>query len=524
MSGAPQPMISGSRRVLALLDSVTAQALNDRVAELERRGMKTKIVDYRRLMDCAEELRRIVDEHQIDLVLFSRNDQVYERKNIGPFIRALRVGYSSFSGIDSELAFEQTTACLDDYLARGTKLAIAERTCSPMSGDGEEGTFSLLFDTEQLSCARFGLPRILDLLDRYGATATFFTTNFVQEVYRNVLDVLLRRGHEVGLHGLYHEYLAGRTRDQQVAMIGQMKAGFGASAAVSGANFIGRMDRDTVEAMIANGLRYFVVFMEHRYAPFSYRKMPLRPFLTWSPRGTIWMVPISVETYNRPWTAIRNMIDSARLAGRTEGWPHINILLHPFRDGSLRHIGDLEKLLKYLQGKHGYRGVPLSRVVQRLPTYEPSDFVYYAHDPLQDYPNRMRFLEGWWNHTQRYQQRVYNVYQALATEKRRPALCSHLPAKGTVYGVYPHLPRGITPSVIIEDDSLLWAGAAPPNVLASTDGRKLSLHAVMPRGFRDDCLTAMRSSRPRSQQDYAGLVTEVAMRVAYRLSGDRHFF
>jgi hypothetical protein len=166
----------------------------------------------------------------------------------------------------------------------------------------------------------------------------------------------------VGLHGLYHEYLAGHTLDQQIAVIGQMKSRFGPSVAVSGANFLGRTDQDTVDAMIANGLRYFVAFMEHRYGPFAYRKMPLRPFLNWSPRGTVWMVPISVETYNKPWTAIRNMIDSARVAGRAQGWPHINILLHPFRDGSLRHIGDLAKIIKYLQDRLGYRATSLGRV------------------------------------------------------------------------------------------------------------------------------------------------------------------
>jgi hypothetical protein len=303
-----------------------------------------------------------------------------------------------------------------------------------------------------------------------------------------------------------------------------MKSRFGPSVAVSGANFLGRTDQDTVDAMIANGLRYFVAFMEHRYGPFAYRKMPLRPFLNWSPRGTVWMVPISVETYNKPWTAIRNMIDSARVAGRAQGWPHINILLHPFRDGSLRHIGDLAKIIKYLQDRLGYRATSLGRVVPRPPDHEPSSFVYYVDDRRELAQSKKCFWQGWWSHTSRYQQRIHNVYQALAASGRRPALCFRLPTSGTVYAVYPHLPEGITPSALIENDCLLWAGAIPSDVPASTNGRGLSLHAVVPRSFGNDLLTAVWTSRPRSHQDYAGLFTEAAMRVAYRLSGGRHIF
>ena len=101
---------SCKRRVLVLLDSTIAAVLADRVEALQRAGAMIKVVEYdnyRRLMSQVEEIRRIVHEHQIDLVLFSRNDQVFSKVSIGPLIRALRVGYSSFSGIDSAQALEQ---------------------------------------------------------------------------------------------------------------------------------------------------------------------------------------------------------------------------------------------------------------------------------------------------------------------------------------------------------------------------------------------------------------------------------
>ncbi|MFL5735298.1 MAG: hypothetical protein ACJ78Q_19235, partial [Chloroflexia bacterium] len=204
----------GGRRALVLLDQATARALPDQVAALLEDGAVVKLTDYssyERLMGQVEGIRRILDKHQIDFVLFSRNDQVAGRVDIGPLIRALGVGYSSFSGIDSEEVLEQTQQCLEDYLGvaapgdgrvaapddgrwtmddgvndllSSPPSSIAHR---PSSAEGpvrrRHGTFSLIFDLEQLGCARFGLPRILDLLDRHDATATFFTTNFIQEVY-----------------------------------------------------------------------------------------------------------------------------------------------------------------------------------------------------------------------------------------------------------------------------------------------------------------------------------------------------
>lgn len=516
--------VSSDRRVLALLDAVTAKTLGDRVAELERRGVRTKVVDYQNLMCCAEELRALVNGHKIEMILFSRNDQVYERNSIGPLIRALRVGYSTFSGIDSEYALEQTAVCLDDFLASGKNLEIAERVHSVAPSVHQEGTFSLLFDMEQLACARFGLPRILNLLDQYDAKATFFTTNFVHKIYPNVLEIVARRGHEVGLHGLYHEYLAGHTRDQQAEMIRQMKSSFERFTPISGANFLGRADQSSVDAMVVNGLRYFVVFMEHRYGAFAYRKMRLRPLLASSPHGTIWVIPISIETNNRPWIPVRNMIDSARIAGRREGFPHINILLHPFRDGSLRHIEDLKRILMYLQGKWGYRGIPLGRLADRLQTYKPSSFVYFVSDPQQSHEGKRGFRQKWWNYTPRYQQRVCNVYEALAENQQRPAVCFDMPAEGTVYAVHPHIPEGITPSTLIERDPLLFPAAVAKAVCGSVHRPGLRLHAIVPGSLGRDLLAAIHALPPRSHHDYAGLFTETAMRVAYRLSGNRHLF
>ena len=50
-----------------------------------------------------------------------------------------------------------------------------------------------------------GMPRLLDLYDKYGVKATFFYTGHIAQLYPNVVRMAHERGHEVGSHGLTHE-------------------------------------------------------------------------------------------------------------------------------------------------------------------------------------------------------------------------------------------------------------------------------------------------------------------------------
>lgn len=50
-----------------------------------------------------------------------------------------------------------------------------------------------------------GMPRLLDLYDKYGVKATFFYTGHIARLYPEVVRMAHNRGHEVGSHGLTHE-------------------------------------------------------------------------------------------------------------------------------------------------------------------------------------------------------------------------------------------------------------------------------------------------------------------------------
>lgn len=50
-----------------------------------------------------------------------------------------------------------------------------------------------------------GMPRLLDLYDKYGVKATFFYTGHIAKLYPQVVKMAHERGHEIGSHGLSHE-------------------------------------------------------------------------------------------------------------------------------------------------------------------------------------------------------------------------------------------------------------------------------------------------------------------------------
>lgn len=55
---------------------------------------------------------------------------------------------------------------------------------------------------------RTGLYRLLDLYARYSFKASFYVPGFVAETNPEILPAIIEAGHEVGLHGYFHEIVA----------------------------------------------------------------------------------------------------------------------------------------------------------------------------------------------------------------------------------------------------------------------------------------------------------------------------
>jgi peptidoglycan/xylan/chitin deacetylase (PgdA/CDA1 family) len=362
--------------ILIVIDNEDASILGDRPLS-KHWNVFWYSVDYNNLYEKISLIKELIYKNNINLILYSRNDQVGNRIKIGPITRYLKVGYSSFSGIDERYRVAEMKQCFEDFInpCRRLNFEIYDRKYSKSFTkifgnvnyssvkNSEKGTFTLVFDVEQLGGVRYGLPRILYVLDIFDIKATFFVTNFMKKIYCNILEEIRSHGHEVGIHGLYHEYLSNYNQKVQEMLIRKMISDFGDG--ITGANFIGRMNKDTLHALVNNEIKYFVHPLINRYHLFSYRKIPAIPQVFQISGKEIWMLPIAVETYGLPFLSIKNMVDSALKIGQRYGVNHLTLLLHDFRDGNVRHIQTTVRLIYYLIQK-GLRPIMLKDVINEF--------------------------------------------------------------------------------------------------------------------------------------------------------------
>lgn len=331
------------------------------------------VPDAFRFDGTTESIRRLeerVKRKQPRWLLFEKNEQ-QGAWPIAALNRRLATGYASFSGIDGESQTEleaQTAACWSDWQAfqkgRPVRLALktdaktaAKTMAKPRRPGRQSGTFSLVLDTEQLGGVRFGVPRILQLLHGKKVRATFFVTGVVASVYPDLVPTLRAAGHEVGIHGAWHEPLENGNENGQKEQIRRASAPLGAP--LKGANFIGRMDKHTPEVLKSQGVRYFVFPMKNNRDVWAAYCPPL-----WVEPG-LWAVPVFAETYGKPWEKIRRELDrTVGMAEKSGLEKHVSVLGHPFFDGSRSRVPVLERVIDHLQA-NGLQGVP---VAESLPS------------------------------------------------------------------------------------------------------------------------------------------------------------
>jgi len=485
------------------------------LAGFERVVVRT--VDYDRLSVEAEALIAEAHEKGVEFVLYSRNDQVFARRSLGPLIRALRTGYSTLSGIDQEEAHAQARIALADLKrGRGT-LPLPQSQSSAIATSGQlQGTFSLIFDTEQMGGARFGVPRILELLDQYGVCATFFVTGFVHRLYPELLPALAARGHEIGVHGMYHEWLAGRPLDEQRICLDEHLAEFRTHYPVVGANLIYRMDANTVRALTDAGLHYCVVFAHHYYRPFAYRRPSTQPLPICTPEGCIWLVPVPVETYSLPWFATRLVIDSALIRSQEEGARHVCVLMHPFRDGSQRHLPQLEAMLHYLVRVQRLKSLTLEQRVGAPPLTQASAQIVTSVERINaDYPEGAR--RRLWTRSELYFERISILHRALTALGRCPTLTLDMDELVDTYAVYPEVPHNKGKCIYFDPLAARRVGSRGWHRLLSLLDDARGLHTFWPPSRADQWALLADMSLPRYKQDLTGFLPEATVRLAHRV-------
>jgi peptidoglycan/xylan/chitin deacetylase (PgdA/CDA1 family) len=381
-------------------------------------GLQTLEVSYARLASHPNLVERIADT-VADAVVFTRHSNTDERVSIGPLLARLRMGYTTISGIDKEWARQQTKECISDFLAGHGRVDLPPVASRPDSRDRgpAKGTFSIILDFEQLGCARFGVPRLLPILESAGIRATFFVTGFMAWLYPEVLERISAGGHEIGIHGSMHEFLRGRHFEDQLGRISENVRSLARFGTVTGANFLYRMDEVSPAAMVGAGLKYVVLFRQHAFYRSRFIPASCSPRALRTSAGDITMIPIQAETYAGDYRNIKGMIDSGWKTAVREGVNHISVLMHPFKDGRLDRLPLTKQILKHLTEDLQLEGAPLNSLPLAGPVDRDAVRVGYRWhgyelpkpEQLEHHPR----TNSWWTPIIYHSKRAENLVDAL---------------------------------------------------------------------------------------------------------------
>jgi peptidoglycan/xylan/chitin deacetylase (PgdA/CDA1 family) len=127
--------------------------------------------------------------------------------------------------------------------------------------------------------AEVGVPRLLDLYDRFDVKSTWFTPGHTVDTFSKQCMEVLDRGHEFGHHGYYHEIPPGITRDTEKRL---MELAFDSFKKVLGLRPVGYRSPywdysdNTLDLVEEFGFRYDSSLMARDLVPYYPRRWQVR--------------------------------------------------------------------------------------------------------------------------------------------------------------------------------------------------------------------------------------------------------
>jgi len=198
---------------------------------------------------------------------------------------------------------------------------------------------------------KVAIPRILDMLDRQGIKATFFTPGWTADKYPESVEEIVSRGHEVAAHGYIHERMSEISAEAEASVftrsmvalekVGVKPEGFRAPYWLIG-------DR-TIKHLVRLGFKYDSNFMDD--------DMPY--MLDWKGEATglvelpvEWMLDDwpQFETSRRAPEAVYNLW-KPEFEGIYELGRYFGITCHPQAIGRISRLRMLERLISEMKTK-----------------------------------------------------------------------------------------------------------------------------------------------------------------------------
>lgn len=146
--------------------------------------------------------------------------------------------------------------------------------------------------------AKRGVPRLLELFERYNMKATWGVTGHSMESFPKAAEMICNavktQGHEIGIHGYCHENPLAMTREQEAAVLDRT---ISTIEKASGKKPVGYMapwwelSTNTVELLLERGIKYDSSLMEDDFHPHYVRVGDSWTKINYNGPAEDWMKP-----------------------------------------------------------------------------------------------------------------------------------------------------------------------------------------------------------------------------------------
>jgi len=253
--------------------------------------------------------------------------------------------------------------------------------------------------------AKLGTPRLLDLYDKYQIKGTWDITGHSIESFPKQAEMVVKAGHEIGLHGYSHENPLAMTKEQESAVLDKI---FALAKQLSGKDPKGytapwwELSKNTIDLLIAKGIEYDHSLMEDDHSPYYLRRDDSWTKIDYSKPADTWMkpwkpgpvtklveIPCSWYLDDAPpvmfvkkfpnshgWVSPRHLgemwQDQFDWVYRHYNWGIFNICLHPDASGHPQMLMMLERLIDHMRYHDGVRFVTLKQISDEYKKRNPT--------------------------------------------------------------------------------------------------------------------------------------------------------
>lgn len=237
-----------------------------------------------------------------------------------------------------------------------------------------------------LFAGEVGVPRLVRLFEKYGFKATFFTPGHSIDTFPRSMEMVVKAGHEIGLHGYSHENPRDMSLQQEEDVLNRSIEVITKLSGKRPVGYIapwGEMTTATADILLKNGVIYDRTHVLHDFQPFYARSGDSWTKIDYSKKADEWMKPLVrgheielvslafnwylddlppmmfVKTspnsygFTNPRDIEQLWRDQFDWAYREYDYATFPICIHPDVAGRPQVLLMLERLIEYLAGKPG---------------------------------------------------------------------------------------------------------------------------------------------------------------------------